>query len=85
MCIVFNAFAVAIANILFMYGLKNKNAQETGLFSYIHPFVTALAAWIILAERPATNIYAGGLLIVFGLYIAEIDSHKHKHTVTQPS
>ena len=79
LCMAFNIFAVSIANLLFMYGLKNKTAQETALFSYIHPFVTALSAWVILSEQPAANIYAGGFLIILGVYISEIDSYKRKN------
>lgn len=79
LCMAFNIFAVSIANLLFMHGLKNKNAQETALFSYIHPFVTALSAWVILSEQPSANIYAGGFLIILGVYISEIDSYKRNN------
>lgn len=70
--IVFNILAITLANCLFMYGLKRKKAQEVGIFNYIHPLVTALAAWVILSEVPDKKIALGASLIFVGIYLAEV-------------
>ncbi len=67
----FNIVAVAAANICYMYGLKLKKVQEVSIFSYIHPLVTAIAAWFILAEVPGGKVVLGALLIFAGIYLAE--------------
>lgn len=67
----FNIFAVAAANYLFMYGLKRKKVQQVGMFSYIHPVVTAFSAWVILSEVPSSKIAIGGVLICIGIILSE--------------
>ena len=74
----YNILAVAIANAFYMYGLKLKKAQVVGVFSYIHPVVTAVAAWIILAEVPDKKIVWGALLIFAGIYLAEVKRKHHR-------
>ena len=54
-----------------MYGLKHRKAQDVAIFQYIHPIVTAIAAWFILAEAPDKKLVIGGLLIFVGIYLAE--------------
>lgn len=70
--IFFNVVLITIANCLFMYGLKHKKAQEVGVFRYLHPIATAVAAWFILGEVPAKKVILGAILIFWGIYFAEI-------------
>lgn len=70
--IFFNIVLITIANCLFMYGLKHKKAQEVGVFRYLHPIATAVAAWFILGEIPSKKVIVGAILIFWGIYFAEI-------------
>lgn len=67
----FNILAITLANCLFMYGLKHKKAQEVGIFQYLSPIATIIAAWFILAEVPNGRIIIGAAFIFVGLYLAE--------------
>jgi drug/metabolite transporter (DMT)-like permease len=75
LAIVFNILAITGANCLFMYGLKRRKAQDVGIFSYIHPIVTFIAAWFILGEKPETRVYIGAILIFIGIYFTEIKAY----------
>lgn len=68
----FNIILITVANCLFYYGLKKKKAQEVGIFRYLHPAATALAAWFILSEVPSQKVIVGAALIFVGIYYAEI-------------
>ncbi len=83
---VFNIFAITLANCLFMYGLKRKKAQEIGAFTYVSPLATIVAAWLILDEKISLKVAGGALLIFIGIYFASVksswnlDAHK-RHIV----
>jgi drug/metabolite transporter (DMT)-like permease len=68
----FNILAITAANCLFMYGLKHRKAQEVGIFQYIHPIATVIAAWFILAEVPNMKLIIGAIFIFVGIYLAQI-------------
>jgi drug/metabolite transporter (DMT)-like permease len=72
LAIFFNIVLITVANCLFYMGLKKKKAQEVGIFRYLHPIATAIAAWIILSEVPGPKIIIGAILIFLGIYYAEI-------------
>lgn len=76
--IVYNIIAVALANLLFMYALQRKKAQDAGIFTYLHPIVTAIAAWFVLAEKPSGKLILGALLIFIGIYLAEISGYRQR-------
>lgn len=67
----FNILFITAANCLFMYGLQHKKAQEVGIFHYIHPIATGIAAWFILAEAPDQKLIIGAIFIFAGIYLAE--------------
>lgn len=72
LAIVFNVVLITAANCLFFAGLKRKKAQEVGVFRYLHPVATAVAAWFILSEIPSQKIIIGAILIFLGIYYAQI-------------
>ena len=72
----FNILLITAANSLFYIGLKKKKAQETGVFTYLRPITTAIAAWFILSEVPSQRVVAGAILIFLGIYYAEIRKQK---------
>lgn len=70
--IILNIVLITVANCLFYAGLKKKKAQEVGIFRYLHPVATAVAAWFILSEVPSQKVVVGAVLIFAGIYYAEI-------------
>jgi drug/metabolite transporter (DMT)-like permease len=72
--ILLNIIAITLANVLFFFGLKYRQAQKTGIFQYINPIATLIAGWLILDEVPGQRLYVGAILIVIGIYFAERDS-----------
>jgi drug/metabolite transporter (DMT)-like permease len=62
-----------------MYGLKHRKAQNVGIFQYIHPVVTVIAAWFILAEFPDKKLIAGAVLIFMGIYLSEIHLSRRRY------
>lgn len=71
--------AVVIANLLFYYALSHKQAHKTGIYGYLDPAFTVIAAWLILSERPTTGYVIGALLILFGIYQAELHKKHRRH------
>lgn len=67
--IIVNILFITLANILFMYGLKWKKAQEVGVFTYISPVTTIVTAWLILDERLNWKTVVGAALIFLGVYL----------------
>jgi O-acetylserine/cysteine efflux transporter len=72
LAIFFNIALITVANCLFYFGLKKKRAQDVGIFRYLHPVATAIAAWFILSEVPSQKVIVGAALIFLGIYYAEI-------------
>lgn len=72
----FNVVLITIANVLFYIGLRRKKAQEVGIFTYLHPVATAIAAWFILSEVPSGKVVVGAAFIFLGIYYAEIRKQK---------
>jgi len=72
--ITLNIIAITFANVLFFFGLKYREAQNTGVFQYINPIAALISAWLILGEVPNQRLFIGSVLIVMGIYFAERDS-----------
>jgi drug/metabolite transporter (DMT)-like permease len=68
--IIVNILFITAANIFFMFGLKYRKAQEIGIFQYVSPVATFIAAWFILSEKPDTSLLIGAPLIFLGIYLA---------------
>jgi len=80
LAIFFNITLITLANCLFYVGLKKKKAQEVGIFKYLHPIATAIAAWFILAEVPSPKVIIGAILIFLGIYYAQIRKTSKKYS-----
>jgi drug/metabolite transporter (DMT)-like permease len=61
---------------LFYFGLKYRQVQKTGIFQYVNPVATLIAAWLILNEVPSWQLATGSVFIAAGLYIAEFSRRK---------
>lgn len=69
--LIYGITGVSLANFLYFYGLKYKNAYSVGIFDYIEKVVIIIAAWFILAERPSLKFALGAALTFIGVYLAE--------------
>lgn len=76
--LVWSTVAIVIANYLFYFALRHKRAQETGMYQYIDPAVTIVAAWFILNERPSPGFIFGAALVFTGIYLAEVRRIKRR-------
>ena len=72
LAIFFNIVLITVANCLFYIGLKQKKAQAVGIYKYLHPVATAVAAWLILSEVPSHKVIVGAILIFVGIYYSEV-------------
>jgi drug/metabolite transporter (DMT)-like permease len=63
-------FGNACSYFLSLIGIKKTNAFTASLFLYLGPFLSGAAAIIFLHEKPTMPLFAGGLLILFGVFYA---------------
>nr|MBN2278244.1 DMT family transporter [candidate division Zixibacteria bacterium] len=64
-------FCLGIAHWFWLEGLSRKGATEVGVFLYIEPVVTTVAAGSILGEKISIFLALGAALIVFGVYLVQ--------------
>lgn len=69
---------VGAANLLYTYGLKQKQAQEVGVFTYMSPLAAIVVAWLLLAETPSSTTLIGAALIITGIYVSEFGTYQQK-------
>lgn len=80
---VLSTIAIVTANLLFYYALRRKQAHSTGIYSYLDPAVTVIAAWFILGERPNTGFVIGASLVLLGIYLAELHKKHRRHLLNK--
>jgi drug/metabolite transporter (DMT)-like permease len=71
LALIYSTIAIVVANAMFFYALQRKQVQTTGVYQYIQPIATIVAAWFILAERPSLKFVLGASLVFLGVYLAE--------------
>jgi drug/metabolite transporter (DMT)-like permease len=64
-------FCLALAFWLWSEGLARQTAAEVGVYLYIEPLITVVAAWALIGERITIWLAIGAILISAGVYIAE--------------
>lgn len=64
-------FSSTLAYLLFQWGIKQIQAQEVGLFTYIDPLVAIVIAIPLLGEKLTPIFILGSLLVFAGILIAE--------------
>ena len=52
--------------------LKDMDASIVGAFLYFEPFVTAFAAWLILAEKITFLMILSGIIITLGVILVNL-------------
>lgn len=67
--VIMGVFHSAIANILYLDGLRQLKAQIAGVLSYLDPLSASFFAFLFLQETPAWETVLGGILILLGNYL----------------
>ena len=62
-------FCSGISYVLWAKSLSEMEATKTGAFLYFEPFVTVIAAWLMLDEKITAMIILSGLIIMLGVYL----------------
>jgi drug/metabolite transporter (DMT)-like permease len=71
--IVFLALCCSIiAYLVYNVALQRMNASTVALYIYFVPLSTIVLAWLILHETLTVATIGGGLMVLLGMYIAEI-------------
>ena len=62
-------FAIALAYIIWSYGVRQIGSTRTAIYSNITPVVALLVAWPALGESPTIGQLAGAVVIFYGIYL----------------
>lgn len=62
-------FAIALAYLIWSYGVRKIGSTRTAIYSNITPIVALLVAWPALGESPALGQLAGAAVIFAGIYL----------------
>jgi drug/metabolite transporter (DMT)-like permease len=69
-CVLFlGLFCSGAAYVIWAYSLREMDSAKVGAFLYFEPFITVLAAWLILAESITVTMLISGLLITIGVIL----------------
>lgn len=71
-------FASCGAFILFAWSVKNMGITRANVFSNCIPVFTAVFAFIILGDKLTFQNMAGMLIVIAGLFMSQINSHKRR-------
>ncbi len=63
--------ASVLAYLLYFWALRHVTASRIAAFSYLLPVMATLAGIFLLGERPTLFLYAGGALVLCGVWLAE--------------
>jgi drug/metabolite transporter (DMT)-like permease len=66
-------------------GLKTSTAADVSLASSFTPLAGVLAAFLILGDVPTTGQYIGGVVIILGILLNQLDLKKQSQKQLQPS
>ena len=62
-------FAIAVAYMIWSYGVRKIGSTRTAIYSNITPIVALLVAWPALGESPTFGQLAGAVVIFAGVYL----------------
>jgi drug/metabolite transporter (DMT)-like permease len=62
-------FAIAVAYMIWSYGVRKIGSTRTAIYSNITPIVALLVAWPALGESPTLGQLAGAVVIFAGVYL----------------
>lgn len=58
-----------ISYVIWAYALRDMESAKVGSYLYFEPFVTVIAAWILLSEEITLLMMLSGLIITLGVYL----------------
>ena len=58
---------------IWAYALREMESAKVGAYLYFEPFVTVIAAWILLKEDITLFMILSGLIITAGVYLVNKD------------
>jgi uncharacterized membrane protein len=67
-------FCSIIAYLVYNIALERMDASRVALYIYFVPLSTIVLAWLILGETMTMASLGGGLMVLLGMYLAEIKS-----------
>jgi drug/metabolite transporter (DMT)-like permease len=70
-------FAIALAYIIWSYGVRKLGSTRTAVYGYITPVVAMIVAWPALGERPTLGQAFGAVIILCGLYLVRSGTVVH--------
>lgn len=62
-----------VAYVIWAYALREMESAKVGAYLYFEPFVTVIAAWILLKEDITLFMILSGLIITFGVFLVNKD------------
>ncbi len=72
-------FCSGISYVLWAQSLREMEAAKVGAFLYFEPFVTVIAAWLILNERITFLMMISGIIITIGVLLVNLNAKQvHK-------
>jgi drug/metabolite transporter (DMT)-like permease len=68
----------ALAYLFWNNAVEGLGPVKTSYFIYLEPFATLLSAYLFLGEKAAAPVYAGGALILAGVYLVGRKERPHR-------
>jgi len=65
-------FCSIIAYLVYNVALERMDASKVGLYIYFVPLSTIVLSWLILGETMGMATIGGGLMVLLGMYLAEV-------------
>jgi RarD protein len=62
-----------VSYVIWAYALREMESAKVGAFLYFEPFITVLAAWILLSENITLLMILSGLIITAGVFLVNKD------------
>ncbi len=62
-----------VAYVIWAYALREMESAKVGAYLYFEPFVTVIAAWILLKENITLLMILSGLIITVGVFLVNKD------------
>ena len=62
-----------VSYVIWSYSLRDLDSAKVGAYLYFEPFVTVIAAWILLNENVTILMIISGLIITVGVYLVNKD------------
>jgi drug/metabolite transporter (DMT)-like permease len=70
-------FCSIIAYLVYNIALERMDASQVGLYIYFVPLSTIILSWLILGETMTMATIGGGLMVLLGMYLAEIKDNNN--------